>query len=102
VDAQDHEMELISVPTVKDAADEEIIKKAEALASGNPEISTFIFASGDGYFLKTVVKLIMDFGKKVVLMPYCKDNMHHLYQRVNGMTDKFSISFLKPYFCKSG
>lgn len=102
VDAEDLEIELITVPTVKDAADEEIRKKAEELANSNPEIPTFIFASGDGYFFKTIVKLIQDFRKKVILMPYCKDNTHRLYKRVNGLTDKFIITFLKPYFCKNG
>ncbi|MDO8676220.1 MAG: NYN domain-containing protein [Candidatus Azambacteria bacterium] len=102
VDTEDFEIELITVPTIKDAADEEIRKKAEEFAVSSPEISTFIFASGDGYFLRTIVKLITDFRKKVVLMPYCKDGMHHLYRRVNDRTDKFSITFLKPHFCKSG
>lgn len=102
VDAEDLEIELITVPTVKDAADEEIRKKAEEFASNNPEISTFIFASGDGYFLPTIVKLIANFRKKVVLIPYCKDNMHGHYQQINDRIDKFSIIFLKPYFFKSG
>ncbi len=102
VDTKDLEIELITVPTVKDAADEEIRKKAEELASSNPEISTFVFASGDGYFLPTVAKLITDFRKKVVLMPYCKDHMHHLYRRIDDRNRKFSIVFLKPYFYKNG
>lgn len=102
VDAEDLEIELIVVPTTKDAADEEIRKKAIELANSNPEIPTFIFGSGDGYFLKTIVKLIDDFKKKVVLMPYCKDNMNRLYHKVNALSNKFSISFLKPYFCKIG
>lgn len=102
VNAEDLEIELITVPTVKNAADEEIRKKAEELAINNPEISTFIFASGDGYFFRTVIKLVTNFGKKVVLMPYCKDGMHHLYQKINDLSNKFSISFLKPHFCKIG
>lgn len=102
VDAEDLEIELIAVPTVKDAADEEIRKKAEELASSNPEIPTFIFASGDGYFRKTISKLLTDFGKKVVLMPYCKDNTHRIYKRANGLIDKLRVIFLKPYFCKNG
>ena len=102
VDVEEFDLELIIVPSEKDAADEEIRKKAEELASNNPEISTFIFASGDGYFLPTVLKLIRDFRKKVVLMPYCKDNMHHCYRQINDRTNKFSIIFLKPHFCKSG
>lgn len=101
VNAEDLEIELTTVPTTKNAADEEIRKKAEKLANSNPEISTFIFASGDGYFLKTIVKLIEGFKKKVVLMPYCKDNMNRLYERLNGLTDKFVIAFLRPYFCKN-
>lgn len=102
LDAEELEIELITVPTLKDAADEEIRKKAEELASNNPEISTFIFASGDGYFVRTVEKLITNFRKKVVLMPYCKDKMHYAYRRINDQANKFSIVFLRPYFCKNG
>ncbi|GEM_PF-2769316 len=102
VDAEDLEIELITVPTVKNAADEAIRKKAEELAINNPEISTFIFASGDGYFLRTIRALITSFRKKVVLMPYCKDNMHHRYQQIKDRTNKFNIIFLKPHFCKNG
>lgn len=101
-DAEELEIELITVPTLKDAADEEIRKKAEELANSNPEISTFIFASGDGYFVRTVEKLITDFRKKVVLMPYSKNRMHHAYRRINDQANKFSIIFLKPHFCKNG
>lgn len=102
VDAEDLEIELITVPTVKNAADEAIRKKAEELAINNPEISTFIFASGDGYFLRTILALITSFRKKVVLMPYCKDDMHHRYQQIKDRNNKFNIIFLKSYFFKIG
>lgn len=102
VDAEDFEIELIKVPTVKDAADEEIRKKALEFAISNPEISTFVFGSGDGYFGRTIEKLITNFGKRVVLMPYCKDGMHNLYWKINDENNKFSIIFLKPHFCKNG
>lgn len=102
VDAEDLEIELIKVPTVKNAADEEIRKKAEKLADSNPEISTFIFASGDGYFIRTIARLITNFKKKIVLMPYSKDGMHRAYRQIGSLTSKFSIIFLKPHFCKNG
>ena len=101
VDAEEFDLDLIVVPSRKDAADEAIRLKAEELMS-EEGIDTFIFASGDGYFIPTVAKLIRDFGKKVVLTPYCKDNMHYHYRQIDDPTSKFSIIFLKPYFCKSG
>lgn len=102
VDAEELEIELIKVPTVKDAADREIRKKAEELAVSNPEISTFIFASGDGYFAWVIEKLMVNFEKKVVLIPYCQDGMHRLYREINDKNNGFSILFLKPHFCKIG
>ena len=102
MDAEDLEIELITVPTVKNAADEAIRKKAEEMAISNREIPIFIFASGDGYFARTVVKLITTFRKKVVLMPYCKDGTHHLYRKINEANNQFTITFLRPYFFKSG
>lgn len=100
VDAEELDIQLITVPTVENAADEAIRKKAEELANNNPEISTFIFASGDGYFARTIEKLITDLRKNVVLMPYCKDSTHGLYKEINGIINKFSIIFLKPHFCE--
>ena len=81
------------MPTVKDAADKEIRKKAEELASNNPEISTFIFASGDGYFIELARKL-RQAGKNVVFMPYSNDNFHKQYWVV---LNSRNIFFLKPF-----
>lgn len=93
-DADEFGFELIIVSSSKNAADKAIKLKAEKLIN-EEDICTFIFASGDGYFIPTVRKLITHFGKKVILMPYCK--AHHLYRRINKRNGRFNIIFLKPY-----
>ena len=92
VDAEEFNLELIVVPSTKDAADEAIRLKAEELIS-EEDIYTFIFGSGDGYFIDIARKL-KKAGKKVVFMPYSNDNFHDKYQ---DLLDPGNIVFLKPY-----
>ena len=92
VDAEEFDLELIVVPSTKDAADEAIRLKAEELMD-KEDISTFIFGSGDGYFIDIARKL-KQAGKKVIFMPYSKDNFHNQYR---NMLDPGNIVFLKPY-----
>ena len=84
--------EPIFVPVAKDAADKEIVSKAEELAS-DQAISTFVFASGDGFFTNTVIKL-KEIGKKVVIMPYDRFSLNSVYLWM--LDTKKEIIFLKP------
>ena len=92
VDAEEFDLELIVVPSTKDAADEAIRLRAEELMS-EEGISTFIFASGDGYFIN-IAKKLKQAGKQVVFMPYSNDHFHSQYR---VMLDPSNIVFLKPH-----
>ncbi len=96
-DTKEFDLELIVVPSEKNAADEAIRLKAKELLQREltckEVLNTFIFASGDGYFIETAKKLKRA-GKKVVLMPYSRDHLHRDYQFVLGSNN---IVFLKSY-----
>ncbi len=92
VDAEEFDLELIVVPSEKDAADEAIRLKAEELMN-EEGIFTFIFASGDGYFVD-IAKKLKQAGKKVVFMPYSNDHFHNQYR---VLLDPSNIVFLKPH-----
>lgn len=91
-DTKDFDLELIVVPSKKDAADKAIVLKAVELMR-EKEVTTFIFASGDGYFIKTAERL-KKAGKKVVFMPYSEDHLHSDY--LNSFNPN-NIVFLKYY-----
>lgn len=92
VDAEEFDLELIIVPSIKDAADEVIRLKAEELMD-EESVSTFIFASGDCYFID-IAKKLRQAGKKVVFMPYSNDHFHNQYRVI---LDPSNIIFLKPH-----
>lgn len=87
---EDWHVELIVVPSEKDAADAAMVKKAEEIVASSPDISRFIFVSGDGYFIPLTEKLLRA-KKQVLLLPWSLASMNFGYEALSNLKINFLL-----------